>query len=104
MKKKLATAGQFFSIAQLATCLYFIYVIANDKIRTDWLKEAKFGSDYNTYSYAAARASAQSTADIGYLLKDMFIFIAIVLAILAIIEFIYFYIKKCDCIESYNKA
>ena len=95
MKTKLSIAGMFFSVVQLVVSLYFIFVVlSKDKIHTDFLKEARFGGDYNTYSYAAARADAYATADIGYLVKDIATFAAAIVAILAVIEFIYFAMKK----------
>ena len=93
-----------FSAAQLATSLYYLFfVLSKDTIRSDWLQEARFGGDYNTYSYAAARSSALSTRDIGYLLKDAFTFLAVVIAILAVIEFILFMIKCTSCDSKNSK-
>ncbi len=104
MKKKLSIVGMVFSGIQLATSLYFLFfVLSKDTIRSDWLLEARFGSDYNTYSYAAARSTALSTRDIGYLLKDAFAFLAVVIAILAVIEFIYFALKKTQSSQTKNE-
>lgn len=104
MKKKLSIIGMVFSAAQLATSLYFLFfVLSKDTIRSDWLQEARFGGDYNTYSYAAARSSALSTRDIGYLLKDAFTFLAVVIAILAVLEFIYFAMKKVQSSQTKNE-
>lgn len=95
--KKLSIAGMVFSAIQFCTSLYFIFfVLSKDKIHTDFLKEAKFGGDFNTYSYAAERANAYATSDIGYLIKDFATFAAAIVAILAVIEFIYFAMKKAQ--------
>lgn len=104
MKKKLSIVGMFFSGIQLVASLYFIiFVLNNDYIHSDWLEDVKFGSDYNTYSYAASRSTALSTRDIGYLLKDAFTFLAVVIAILAVIEFIYFALKKTQSSQTKNE-
>ncbi len=92
-----------FSAAQLATSLYYLFfVLSKDTIHSDWLQEARFGGDYNTYSYAA-RSSALSTRDIGYLLKDAFTFLSVVIAILAVLEFIYFAMKKVQSSQTKNE-